>query len=337
MQMTVLRSAALTISAVLAGSVLTGVSAAAATPSSSCVATELRLPAGTPTAIFAGLSASDSSGRYQVGYTQTIEGDFSPLFWADGEPQRLEPIPGSRTSLIDVNKRGTVLGQTQVAGGQTQAWLYSNGTLRKLKPPAHITGITVSALNNRGDVVGYGADTVNGGVSAVVWPAGGKPQRLRIDGSAYTTDINDAGVVVGNTSDTEREAGVIWKRWDTKGALVTGKDGADVSLTKIRGNWFIGIQTNQDGSLSGGLWNTRSTRVVSFPTNLDAVNSSGDVAYLTDDGTSIVARPDGTQYVIDAEGYNTVRYLFERGQAYDAAGDRDYGFSRAILWSGCSA
>ncbi|WP_406047611.1 hypothetical protein [Kribbella sp. NBC_00889] len=50
-----------------------------------------------------------------------------------------------------------------------------------------------------------------------------------------------------------------------------------------------------------------------------------------------MARPDGTKYAIDAEGYNSVRYLFDRGQTYDAAGDRDYGFSRAILWSACSA
>jgi hypothetical protein len=65
-------------------------------------------------------------------------------------------------------------------------------------------------------------------------------------------------------------------------------------------------------------------------------DSAGDVAYLTPDGKTFVARPDGTQYEINAPGYNTVEYLFERGQTYDAAGERDYGFGRAVLWSGCA-
>ncbi|TCC45237.1 hypothetical protein E0H75_32595 [Kribbella capetownensis] len=210
-------------------------------------------------------------------------------------------------------------------------------TVRKLTPPAHVTRITASALNNRGDVVGYGVDAVSGKGIGVVWPAGSRPQRLRASGSAYPVDINDAGVVIGNTTNSQLEAGLIWKLWDAKGVLVTGQDGANVSLREIRGSWFIGLQTAANGSFSGGLWNTRSGQVVSFPGKiLDAVNSSGDVAYATDDGKAEVARPDGTTVAIDAEGYNTVTYLFDRGQAYDAAGDRDNGFSRPILWSNCS-
>jgi hypothetical protein len=36
-------------------------------------------------------------------------------------------------------------------------------------------------------------------------------------------------------------------------------------------------------------------------------------------------------------GHGTVEYLFERGSPYDAEGDRDYGFRRAVLWSDCSS
>ncbi|MGW6282749.1 hypothetical protein [Kribbella sp. NPDC055071] len=63
----------------------------------------------------------------------------------------------------------------------------------------------------------------------------------------------------------------------------------------------------------------------------------GDVAYFDANGSTVVARRNGTQYAIDAPGYNTVEYLFEPGSAYDAAGDRDYGFGRAVLWSGCAS
>ena len=50
MQVSILRSAAVVTSAVLAGSVITGISPAAA-ESTACVATELKLPAGTPTEV----------------------------------------------------------------------------------------------------------------------------------------------------------------------------------------------------------------------------------------------------------------------------------------------
>ncbi|TCC38010.1 hypothetical protein [Kribbella speibonae] len=335
--MSVLRSAAVAISAVLAGSVITGISPAAA-QSSSCVATELRLPAGMPSNVFASLNASDSTGRYQVGSVQIDDvGTQRPLFWTDGgEPQVLEPLAGDRTTVFDVNKHGTVLGETWDAAGAGQLWLYSQGTVRKLKAPAHTAGLTARALNDRGDVVGYGFDSVADRTVPIVWPAGGKPVLLRASASAYAVDINENGVIVGSTWNDAGETGIVWKHWDATPVPVSGEAGADVSLTGIRGNWMIGIQTLSDGSLIGGRWQLGTPQGVSFPKILDAVNGSGDVAYLTDDGRTVVARPDGTQYEINAAGYNTVEYLFERGQAYDAAGDRDYGFARAVLWSGCA-
>jgi hypothetical protein len=326
------------LSVALAGSVVTGISPAVAQSSSGCVATELRLPAGMPTNVFASLAASDSTGRYQVGSVQIddVGRTHRALFWTDlGEPEVLEPFPGD-TSAFDVNKQGTVLGVTRDADGRGNPWLYSHGTVRKLKAPAHTVGITARALNDRGDVVGYGQDTVTGRTVPIVWPAGGKPQQLPASESAYAVDINEAGVVVGSTSADGHETGAVWKQWDAAPVLVSGEPGANVSPTEIRGDWFIGIQTTSDGRLIGGRWNLDSPNVVTFPQILDAVNGSGDVAYFTADGRTLVERPDGTQYPIDAEGYNTVRHLFERGQAYDAGGDRDWGFSRAVLWSGCA-
>lgn len=335
MQISVLRSAALLTSLVVAGSVFAGITPAAA-ETSSCVATELPLPAGTPSDVFAGLSASDSSGRYQLGSLQDVQGNRTSLFWTDrGAPVVLAPFPGTN-SPVDVNSKGTVAGVTQDADGKVQPWLYSRGVARKLAVPAHLNGVTLRAINDRGDVVGYGQDTVTGHTVPVVWPGGGKPQRLHASGSAYAVDINESGVVVGSTWTDDGETALVWKAWDAKPVTLTGEAGANVSPTKIRGNWIVGIQTLSDGSVIGARWNLRATKGVSFPNILDSVNSSGDVAYQTVDGKTFVSRPDGTQYAIDAAGYNTVRYLYERGQSVDAAGDRDYGWSRAVLWSGCA-
>ncbi|MEV5966202.1 hypothetical protein AB0L70_30820 [Kribbella sp. NPDC051952] len=338
MQKSILRSAAVLTSAVLAGAVITGISPAMAAQSSDCSATELKLPAGTPTNnTFASMSASDPTARYQVGHLQLPDVTFEPVFWTDGEPQVLEPLPGSRTSLIDVNSHGTVLGSTEDAEGAAQPWLYSHGTVRKLTGPAGMDYVSVRALNERGDVVGNGLDKATGVSSPIVWPAGGKPRRLLADNSSSAADISDNGVVVGSVSTEEIGLGMIWARWDRKGLPVRGEAGASVDLTEIRGNSFVGIQSFKDGHVGGGRWNTQSTKVVSYPNVVDGVNSSGDVAYSDETGTTVVVRPDGTQYPIDAVGFNTVRYLFERGQQYDAAGERDYGFSQAILWSGCAS
>lgn len=335
MQTSVLRSAAMVISAVLAGSAITGISPAAA-ESTTCVATELKLPAGTPTDVHSDLIASDPTARYQVGTIQlSTPGDDEAVFWTDGVPQVLQQDPARRTFLMDVNSKGTVLGGTELADGQSQPWLYSKGAYRKLKLPVGMEWITPRALNERGDVVGTGSDKVTGRSSAIVWPAGGTPRRLLADDSTYGVDINGAGVVVGSLITEQGETGMIWKRWDSKGVSVKG-NGASAGLTAISGNYITGIQTLNDGSVIGGLWTTRSSKVVDFPNILDGVNTSGDVAYLDATGQTVVARRDGTQYAIDAEGYNTVTNLFERGQAYDAAGTREYGWARPVLWSGCS-
>jgi hypothetical protein len=323
------------MSAVLAGAVVTGVSPAAA-ESSTCVATELRLPAGTPSNVHSNLATSDATGRYQIGTVHQFDGSSTTtVLWTAGEPQVLDPIPGQRSFAVDVNSRGTVLGFTENADGQSQPWLYSNGTYRKLAVPAGVASISVRALNDRGDVVGNGVDKAGSRSSVIIWPAAGKPRRLLADDSSSAADINEAGVVIGNVSTAAGTFGLVWKNWYTKGERVTGKDGASIWLRKLRGDWFVGIQHFDDGSTGGGLFTTLNRQVVSFPNILDGVNGSGDVAY-SEGETTIVARQDGTQYAIDAVGYNTVSYLFERGSAYDAAGTREYGFGRAVLWSGCA-
>lgn len=332
MQTAIKRAATLMVTSALAVSVLSGITPATAATTSTCVATELRLPDGTPTDVFASFGASDPTARYQVGSIQNSPSK-TPLFWTDGEPQVLRQSPDAETSLIDVNSHGTVLGTTGPYG-DSQAWLYSNGTFRNLPQPKGLSSVIVRAMNERGDVVGYGQDTAAHRSVVVVWPgAGGTPIRLLAHDSTLASDINDNGVVIGELSTEAGSHGIVWTRWDRNGTVV-GDVG--VGLTHISGNWVVGIGSNSDGSLTGIRWHLGDPQLKAFPYILDSVNGSGDVAYLTDEGTTAVERPDGTSYLIDAAGYNTAYHLFERGSKYDAAGDRDYGWPRPVLWSGCS-
>ncbi|MFG1906565.1 hypothetical protein [Kribbella sp. NPDC048928] len=333
MQTAIKRTAVLMFTSALAVSVLSGITPATAATTSTCVATELRLPAGTPTEVFASLGASDPTARYQVGFIQNSPRNI-PLFWTDGEPQVLEQSSAAETSLIDVNSHGTVLGTTGPYG-DSQAWLYSNGTFRNLPQPKDVSSIIVRAMNERGDVVGYGYDNAARRSVVIVWPGhGSTPIRLRAGDSAIASDINDNGVVIGELSTEAGTRGIVWTRWDRNGKVVGD---AGVALTHITGDWTVGVRSNSDGSVTGVRWHLGDPAPTSFPHILDSVNGSGDVAYTTDEGTAAVERPDGTSYLIDAVGYNTAYHLFERGSKYDAAGDRDYGWSRAVLWSGCSS
>lgn len=334
MQRNIQRSAAALFTAVLALSVLTAITPASA-ESAGCVATELPLPAGTPKSWDSHLSASDPTGRYQVGSSSYVDAegelDYHAVLWTGGKPKVFDPPPGGFTSLTDVNSKGTVLGQTSDSAGRSRPWLYSRGTVRKLELPAHLKQVTVLALNARGDVLGYGEDAA-GQSKPVIWPAGGKPQRLRADAGSFAVDINDAGIVIGHDDTT----GLLWKRWDAKPERVTSPNGTNVKLTQIRGEWFVGIQTSLlNGNLISGEWNLPNTKFSTYPAPPLSVNSSGDVAYF-DAGKTLVRRWNDPEYVIDAPGSNMVEYLFDEGQAYDAAGNLSGTSERAVLWSGCS-
>ncbi len=328
------RSAAALLSAVLALSVLTGTTPASAEPGD-CVATELPLPAGTPRNWDSHLSASDPTGRYQVGSSSYVDAegrlDYHAVLWTGGKPKVFDPPPGGFTSLTAVNSRGTVLGQTSDSAGRSRPWLYSHGTVRKLELPAHLKQVIALSLNVRGDVLGYGEDAA-GHSKPVIWPAGGKPQRLRADDGSFAVDINDAGVVIGHDDTT----GLLWKRWDAGPVRVTSPNGTNVKLTKIRGDWFVGSQTSLlNGNLISGEWNIPNTMFATYPAPPLSVNSAGDVAYYKD-GKTLVRRWNEPEYLIDAPGSDVVEYLFDPGQTYDAAGDLYGASNRAVLWSGCS-
>ncbi|TDD13038.1 hypothetical protein E1218_35045 [Kribbella turkmenica] len=259
------------------------------------------------------------------------------MLWTEGEPQVLEPpSPGDYMIATDVNSKGTVLGATMDADWHARPWLYSKGTFRYLEVPAGLQAISVMALNERGDVVGNGFDSVTGYWAPVVWPAGRTPLRLPADIGSRAVDINDAGVVVGSVATEHGATGLVWKRWDAKGSPLTGTAGARVEPIAIAGNYVTGDQ-DLNGVYTGTLWTTQNRVIVSYPHRLDAVNTAGDVAYFDDEVRTIVSRRDGTQYVIDTPGENSVKHLFEPGGTYDAAGNREYLVGRAVVWSGCSS
>ncbi|MEV5960641.1 hypothetical protein AB0L70_02680 [Kribbella sp. NPDC051952] len=330
------RLVATLLSAALAGSAVTAVTAAAATPTA-CTKTELSLPAGTPAEASSRVKSSDDTGRYVVGTVQLLDGTSYPVLWSDGVPQQLDADSALVDSVMDVNSDGTVLGATLTEEGPQLPWLYSNGKYEYLKAPDGMDWMSARAINNRGDVVGNGFDDATGAFTAVVWPAGGAAQRLPGTPTSGATDIDDSGAVVGYAQDGKLgDTGFLWENWDAPGVPLTGRGGERSSLNEIRGTWIRGAEIQEEG-FAGVLWSTQSTQITPFEVPAQGLNSAGDVAMVNDKGVSFVERRDGTRYEFPERTF--VRHLIERGHGIDAVADTPFtgdAPTRAILWSGCS-
>lgn len=332
------RLAATVLSVALAGSVLTAVTPAAAKPKpSTCAATELRLPAGTPADASSRLKSSDDTGRYQVGTIQLTDGSSFPVLWSDGEPQQLDADSNNPDSVMDVNSDGTVLGVTVTEQGPQLPWVYSNGSYKYLEAPAGMAWLSARAINNRGDVVGNGFDDATGAFTAIVWPAGGGAQQLIATPTSGAIDIDDSGAVLGYAQDEQLgDTGVLWKRWDAPAVPITGRNGERSSLNEIRGTWIRGSEIG-DETFTSVLWTTLSTQITPLEARSVGLNSSGDVAMVNDQNVSFVERRDGTRYEFPEP--TLIRHLIERGHGVDAAADTAFtpnAPTRAVLWSGCS-
>lgn len=144
--------------------------------------------------------------------------------WRNGR-LRLLRVPAGATSseAVDVNDRGMIVGNVVRDGGRhAVAWVH--GKPRWLREPEPLfpedgpVESVVSALNDRGDVVGSTFDPVLGWYAAG-WPAVSGPRGGRTlvqeGGKANPLEVNDRGVVVGiGASGTSAE------RWSMFGARV---------------------------------------------------------------------------------------------------------------------
>ncbi|TCC18933.1 hypothetical protein [Kribbella speibonae] len=330
------RLAATVLSVALAGSVLTAVTPAVA-KSSTCTATELRLPDGTSANASSQVKSSDDTGRYQVGTVQLPDGSSFPVLWSDGVPQQLDADSNNRDAVMDVNSDGTVLGVTVTEEGPQLPWLYSNGSYKYLEAPAGMDWLSARAINNRGDVVGNGFDNKTAAFTAIVWPAGGVGQQLLGTPTSGSVDIDDSGAVVGYAEDEKvGSTGVLWRQWDEPGVPITGRKGEASALNEIRGTWIRGSELSEE-NFTSVLWTTQGPQITPLEARSLGLNSSGDVAMVDDKGVSFVERRDGTRYEFPER--TLIRRLIERGHGVDAVADTPFtpdAPTRAILWSGCS-
>ncbi|MEU8422398.1 hypothetical protein AB0C15_16145 [Micromonospora sp. NPDC048835] len=145
-------------------------------------------------------TAIDPTGRYVAGNALRVRetgNQYLLLFW-DG--QRVTEVESrSDAAPADINADGVVIGNGWGENGQGQPWRYRNGKLEQL-PVLPSSGIFVSAINDAGDIVGYGTDIVAGEFVALRWPAArpGTVEVLDAPVDAQAGGITDNGTIVGS-------------------------------------------------------------------------------------------------------------------------------------------
>jgi probable HAF family extracellular repeat protein len=131
------------------------------------------------------------------------------FLWDDGVMIDLGVIGGPFSGARGINQRGQVVGySTTLADGGTMAVLWDEGTIIDLGRLSGDRSATASAINNRGQIVGWSENTTT---RAFLWQGGTMVELAPLPGGEFglAADIDSAGRIVGIGDDGARPP-VMW-------------------------------------------------------------------------------------------------------------------------------
>jgi uncharacterized membrane protein len=132
------------------------------------------------------------------------------LLWENGKMRVLEGGQAMRFAR-DMSEDGTIVGEAHASLGN-QAIVLRDGRCANLRAPKGLLSDSASCINSKGVIAGT-CETERFDARPVVWDAQGVPTELPTLGGTNCAigDINDAGVIVGVSEDTEwRNHAVMW-------------------------------------------------------------------------------------------------------------------------------
>lgn len=252
-----------------------------------------------------GTLGGDTSQAYRINRKGHVVGlaklnaqIYHAFFW-DGETMTdLGTLGGPQSSAADINDAGQVVGVSHVSGGKSRAFLWQNGVMQNL---GTIGGDSsgASGINSAGQVVGW--DSFTGDYSrAFLWQNGSMQLLGTFGGHSFAEDINDAGQVVGYSSDGSPSPQTHAFLWQNGVMQDLGTLGGDTSRA-----WAI----NDAGQVVGSsdhafVWRNGSMQ------NLGTLGGSISDAYDINDAGQVVG-----QSLTASQGYRA--FLWENDQMKD--------------------
>ena len=178
-------------------------------------------------------------------------------YFIDGDYPTSSPAAPPVDQLLGVNDRDVAVGFYNDASGNTHAYSFDirHNAFNEITP-AGIANPTASAINNRGDIAGFG--TADGQVVGYVLSHDGSVITLSVPASSMTQalGINDSGEVVGvyqvGTGDSAVMHGFTWT---AQGGFQTVDDPHGVGTTTVNGvndqGEIVGFYTDSTGNTDG--------------------------------------------------------------------------------------
>ncbi|WFF02795.1 hypothetical protein [Micromonospora sp. WMMD964] len=204
--------------------------------------------------------AIDPTGRYVAGTALRVgevDNQYLLLFW-DGQQVTEVEVPGM-AQPVDVNADGVVIGNGSAVGaGIGQPWIYRDGKLEQL-PVLPSTGIFVTAINDAGDIVGYGSDIVPGEFVGLRWPAArpGTVEVLKAPANAQPIGITPNGTIVGHAGPFGDWTGWV-RRPNGRIESLGVPGGGSTTVSAVAGRWATGLVWLGGTSATKVRWDLRN-------------------------------------------------------------------------------
>jgi hypothetical protein len=163
--------------------------------------------------------------------------------------------------LLGVNDSNVAVGFYTDGQGNNHGYVYNinSNHFRALNLPSSVTSSTAAAINNHGDIAGFG--TIGGNSDAFLLRSGGQFTKLAVPGASMTSalGVNDSDEVVGvyqvGTGNNAKMHGFTWKQGH---GFTTVNDPHGMDATTVNGindkgdlvGFYVDGAGNTDGMLA---------------------------------------------------------------------------------------
>ncbi|MGV9211170.1 hypothetical protein ACTFTM_04825 [Micromonospora sp. RB23] len=280
-------------------------------------------------------TAIDPSGRFVAGTALRVgasDNQYLMLLW-DGQQLTEIPAPGrNEVEPADINESGVVIGNGWSENGIAQPWRYRDGRFEQL-PTLPSSGISVTAINKAGDIVGIGSDIVPGEYVGLRWPADrpGTVEVLQAPANARPQGITPNGTIVGSAGEFAN-----WTAWvrrpngRIKPLVFPGAESTEIHAAA--GHWAVGRVSLSNAQAAMVRWDVRDGSYTTLDPQLgllNDVNAKGVVV-----GGDRVAR-GATSQVLPGGGERVglgARSIADTGTI---VGFRNADRVTPVRWTGC--